>query len=470
LADPNAMTDIAKTSHDAPSHTEILGAHIAALNYDDIPPAIQQKLKTCLLYGLVMAVTASGIDTLERAALAANDAPGDANTLVSGYRRSAADASYVNALRMCSRGQNDTFSDIYAHPGCITIPVVLALAQQQRASGQLALTAMAAAYETLHAVASGYAPSVLKRGLRATSAFGIYASTAAAARMMSLDAAQTAHALGLATQHSAGTMQCWTEGSPEWRIQVANAARAGITCATLARNGYTSARYALEGDSGFYRAFVGMQPSPPPLAPPAPWTWHTQEVVFKPLPGCLINQAPLFLLLSMQREHGFTANDVASMTVALSERNATYPGIAHHGPFDTPTGAIMSGPFMLAVGLRDGTLRTPDFDAMHGPDDIHALSQRITVTGDPTIPDWGAALTVHLTAGQSLSASLSELSRFAFSWEETDRQLSTLAPEWPWRDAPARYIHLKSAIQSLHQAPSVNALMEATCPQNTSIT
>lgn len=458
------MTDIRETDRDTPSYTEILGARIAGLEYDDIPPAVREKLQTCLLYGLVMAVTASGIDTLESAALAANDAPGDAGTLVSGHLRSAADAAYVNALRMCSRGQNDTYSDLYAHPGCIAIPVALALAQQQRADGKLVLAALAAAYETLHAVAAGYAASILKRGLRATSAFGVFASTAAAARMMSLDAAQTAHALGLATQHSAGTMQCWAEGSPEWRIQVANAARAGISCAALARGGYTSARHALEGESGFYRAFAGMSPLPPPPALPAPWIWRTQEVVFKPLPGCLINQAPLFLLLSMQREHGFTPGNVAAVTVALSERNAAYPGIARRGPFDTPTGAIMSGPFMLAAGLCNGTLRTRDFDALYGPGDIHDFSERITITGDPAIPDWGAALSVTLHAGPTLSASLTELSHFAFSWEETDRQLSGLIPEWPWRDGEMRYARLKSAIRNLHQAETVSALLETCSP------
>ncbi|AVJ29245.1 hypothetical protein CLM73_20190 [Achromobacter spanius] len=439
----------------APSHTEILGERIAALALTPLPHAIVDKLKTCLLYGLVMAVTAPDIETLEHAAAAAHDAPGDARTFLTGQRRAPADAAYVNALRMCSRGQNDTYSDIYAHPGCIVIPVVLALAQQNRASGEQALCAMAAGYETLYAVASGSAARLLERGLRATSMFGVFASTAAAARMMELDAARTAHALGLATQHCAGTMQCWTEGSPEWRIQVANAARAGIVCATLARHGYISARHALEGASGFYRAFAGID------APPAPdWTWHTPDVVFKPLPGCLINQAPLFLLLQMRREYGFGADEVLAITVMLSHRNASYPGIARHGPFESTTGAVMSGPFMLAVGLRDGTLRMRDFDDLHGPGSIHDLSRRITVTGAQGLPDWGATLEVHLKDGSLLTDRITELSRFAFGWDETDAQLSQLAQEWPWPDGADRYQTLKQIIRRLQEQASLDSVLD----------
>jgi len=439
----------------APSHTEILGEHIAALDPRAIPSSISEKLKTCLLYGLVMAVTAPDIENLERAASAAHDAPGDARAFVSGRRRAAADAAYVNALRMCSRGQNDTYSDIYAHPGCIVIPVVLALAQQHGASGRQALAAMAAGYETLYAVASGSAASLLERGLRATSMFGVFAAAAAAARMVDLDAAQTAHALGLAAQHSAGTMQCWAEGTPEWRIQVANAARAGIVCATLARYGYTSARHALEGASGFYRAFAGIDGRAVPA-----WAWHAQDVVFKPLPGCLINQAPLFLLLAMRRQHGFGPQDVRAVTAALSPRNAGYPGIARHGPFESATGAVMSGPFMLAVGLRDGTLRMRDFDDLHGPGDIHELSRRITVAGAADLPDWGARLDVHLHDGTVLTDRITELSRFAFGWDETDAQLSLLAQEWPWPDGAARYQALKANVRRLEELPSVDAMLE----------
>lgn len=440
------------------SHTEVLGEQIAGLQFEAIPEAVRARLKTCLLYGMVMAATAGPRDSLETAVRLANDAPGPAQVLASDLCRSAADAAYINAFRMCARGQNDTYAHAYAHPGCIVIPVVLALAQHRNADGKQLLTAMAAGYEALAAIAADQAGAVVGRRFRATSVFGVFASTAAAARLMGLDAAQCAHALSLATQYSAGTMQCWAEGTPEWRLQVGNAARAGIACATLAGYGFPGARHALEGDSGFYQAFAGRAATGAPR-----WSWQASSVIFKPLPGCLINQAPLYLLLALQRRHGFEARQVERIDVWLSERNAAYPGIDRHGPFQAATGAVMSCPFMLAVGLRDRTLRMPDFEALHGPGDIHALSRRVHVQPSAALPDWGARLRVRLDDGATYDDEMTELSRFGFDWTETDTLLSAMADEWPWPDGAQRYQRLRRCVDGLEQARDIQELVSAVC-------
>ncbi|OWT56170.1 MmgE/PrpD family protein [Candidimonas nitroreducens] len=441
------------------SYSDTIAARAAGLQFEDIPEQVLAKLKTCMLYGMVMAASAGARDELETAVLCSNAAPGPARTLVSNLERSAADAAYINAFRMCSRGQNDTYSEAYAHPGCIIIPVVLALAQQQSATGKQVLTAMAAGYEVLAMVAAGHADAVVGRRFRATSVFGVFASAAAAARMLDLDAAQTANALGLATQHSAGTMQCWLEGTPEWRIQVANAARAGVICAELAKRGYPAARHSFEGSSGFFRTFAGSEAANEPT-----WAWRTPQVIFKPLPGCLINQAPLYLLLGLQRKHAFGAADVDRVEVWLAERNAAYPGIDRHGPFETPTGAIMSCPFMMAVGLRNRTLRIQDFGTLYGAGEIHTLAERVSVAGLQGLPDWGARVRVSLQSGTAYEDEITELSRFAFDWQEADAILSGMADEWPWQDGAARYEQLKHCVRELDKAPTIEALVSVLRP------
>ncbi|SAI28005.1 catabolic enzyme [Bordetella ansorpii] len=436
------------------THTEALAARFSALEYEDLPPSVVQKLEACLLYGLTMSATAPAQPILDAAVLAVCQTPGNALLLVDGQRRNAADAAYANAFRMCARGQNDTFQDIYAHPGCIVIPVVLALGQERGISGREMFSAMAAGYEALACVAAGYASAVVQRRFRATSVFGVIAATAAAARVLRLDADHTAHALALATQQAAGTMQCWTEGSPEWRLQVATASRAGIVCATLAAHGYTAARQSLEGDSGLYRTFAGMAPRDA-----TPLSWQTPTVIFKPLPGCLINQAPLYMLLALRRQHGLDAAQVDHVDVVLSSKNEAYPGINRHGPFETPTGAIMSCPFMLAVGLRDGTLRMSDFDLRYAEDDIHALSQSIRVYADDQLPDWGATVSVHLKDGRTVQDTMTDPSRFSFTWDETDTLLATMAAQWPWPDGADRHARLRAAVSALDTSRHLDDLL-----------
>ena len=441
------------------TYTQQLGQIIANLSYDDIPSPVVDKLKTCLLYGLTMSVTASDDPAMLAAVLDMHSAPGTAKTTLLPLQRSAADAAYIDAYRMCSRGQNDTFAEIVAHPGCIVIPAVLAIAQECHANGRQVLTAMAAGYECLSSIATGASETVVKNRFRATSVFGVFAAAAAVSKLLELDAAQTAHALGLASQLSAGTMQCWGEGTPEWRLQVANAARGGVIAARLAQKGFPAASKALEGDSGLYATFAGNKA----LAPPQ-WKWQTPSVVYKPLPGCLINQGPLYQLLTLRRQHGFVAGDVESIQVTLSPRNAEYPGTKNYGPFDSPTGAIMSCAFMLATGLRDGTLKLTDFDQHHGPGPIHAFSHCVSVIGSEQMTDWGSKIVVTLKNKAVLTDEISDLSRFAFQWDEAEGNLSLMTDEWPFADGQTRYQALKRLVQHFEQEQAVDGLIDLVRP------
>lgn len=441
------------------TYSQQLGKIIASLSYDDIPEPVIYKLKTCLLYGTTMSVTASDDRALLDAVVELHSAPGKAKTMVLPLQLTAADAAYIDAYRMCSRGQNDTFADIVAHPGCIVIPALLAVAQECQADGRQVLTAMAAGYECLASIATGASEAVVKKRFRATSVFGVFASTAAVSKLLGLDAVQTANALGLASQLSAGTMQCWGEGTPEWRLQVANAARGGVIAARLAQKGFPAASKALEGDSGLYAAFANNTSVAPPQ-----WNWQTPSVVYKPLPGCLINQGPLYQLLTLQRQHHFVADDVKSIEVTFSPRNANYPGTKNYGPFDSPTGAIMSCAFMLATGLRDGTLKLTDFDKHYGPGAIHELSRCISVDESEEITDWGSKIVITLNNATVLTDEISDLSRFAFEWEEAEGNLAAMTSEWPFDDAPTRYQKVKHLIQHFENAQSVEALLDLLRP------
>ena len=441
------------------TYSQQLAQIIANLRYEDIPVPVIQKLKTCLLYGTTMSVTAADDRSLLEAVVQMHSAPGQAKTIVLPLQLRAADAAYVDAYRMCSRGQNDTFADIVAHPGCIVIPAVLAVAQECQASGREVLTALAAGYECLASIAAGAAASVVKNRFRATSVFGVFAAAAAVSKLLGLDAAKTAHALGLASQSSAGTMQCWGEGTPEWRLQVANAARGGVIAARLAQQGFPAASQALEGDSGLYATFAGKAVVAAPQ-----WTWQTPTVVYKPLPGCLINQGPLYQLLTLQRQHHFVAEDVKSITVTLSPRNADYPGTKNYGPFDSPTGAIMSCAFMLATGLRDGTLKITDFDQHYGVGTIHDLSRCVIAQAAEGMSDWGSKVVVLLKNNTVLSDEITDLSRFAFEWDEAQSNLAAMTDEWPFADARVRYQALKGIVQHFENEPSVDGLIDQLRP------
>jgi len=431
---------------------------IAGLSIDTVPPEVLERARTCLLYTVSMTVVGQADDTVARSVRDVHDAPGSASLLVDGARRAPAAAARFNAAVSASRGQNDTHPGSVGHAGCIVVPAVLALAQARRSTGRDVLLALVAGYEMLPALALDVASEVVARGFRATAVFGPLVAAAACARLIGLPAERIAHAISIATQSAGGTMQCWSEGTPEWRLQVGHAAAAGIEAALLAERDFVGAAASLEGDSGWYRAFAGRVP---PLRAPA---WHLAEMVFKPYPGCLINQAPVHLVLESMRDAGLGSDDIETIDVAMSDRDARYPGVDQYGPFEQETGAVMSLAFMVESAVRHGTLRAADFRDRHGPDPIHAASRRVRLVLDPRRSPWSFGVKLHLRDGRAITAQLPDQSSFAFDWTATVRLLEALRDEWPLPDAHARFAALKRAVETLDAAPDVEGLITPCVP------
>ena len=182
------------------------------------------------------------------------------------------------------------------------------------------------------------------------------------------------------------------------------------------------------------------------------------------MPGCLINQGPLYQLLTLKRQHQFSADDVLKIDVTMSPRNADYPGTKNYGPFDSPTGAIMSCAFMLGTGLRNSVLKITDFDTNYGPGSIHDFSRCISVHASEDISDWGSKLVITLKNNTELTDEITDLSRFAFQWDETQNNLAMMTDEWPWANAQQRYQQVKTIIQHFEHQQSVDALVDQLRP------
>ncbi|CAN5339561.1 MmgE/PrpD family protein [soil metagenome] len=455
------MPDDSRSNHTTDSFATALARRIDGVGLASTPDSIVWRIKAALLNYTLLSVTGySDADVTWRAVREALSAPGMASVMVTGERRSAGEAAFLNGSLACVRGQNDTHPASFAHPGCVCIPAVLAVAQVRHLSGKQVLEALIAGYETLAYVAHDAADATVARGLRATSVYGPIASAAAVAKLIGLTVDQVATALSLATQFSAGTMQCWAEGSPEWRLQVGHASRAGIDAAHLAEAGMSASAAAFEGKSGFYRAFADNRHSVPSAG--FGNGWAIERVQFKPLPGCLINQGPVQSLLELMSAHGLKAGDIDKVDVTFSPQNANYPGTAEYGPFEQATGAVMSAPFMLTAAMRDETLTKDVFDREFGASPIHASSRRVTVESDASFSTWTSRVDLVLKDGRRLDATFDDPSAFEPGWQDTVKLLSRMLGEWQVADAPSRFARLQTLIGAFETAPDVDPLLRLT--------
>jgi 2-methylcitrate dehydratase PrpD len=432
-----------------------LADYTSALTYAALPDHIVEKAKTCLLYGLCMGV--AGYDADDQFLLglkAAAGAPGTSTLLVEGERCSAGDAAFINGALLAARGQNDTYTPITAHLGCVVIPAVLAVAEERDSSPREMLAALVAGYEVAAKVGAGAADMAISRGFRATSIFGVFGATAAAGRLIGLSPAQLANAFAFAANFASGVTQCWSDSTMEWRLQVAHASRCGVMAALIAQRGAAGAARAFEGEKGFYRAFSDAVPALNLNG------WAMENVIFKPYPGCAFNQGSVHTLISTLSVNGIDGNAVAGVEVVLNPSDLAYPGVSAYGPFAAPSGAIMSLPFMMAVALKDQTILSRRFREWYGPGEVHDLSREIILSPDNSLKPWAARLAIHLHDGRTHVVEFAGPSDFAFGWSETVALLSKLTPEWPLPGAPRRFDQLQRCVSRFGDMLGVKDLLE----------
>src|SRR5256714_13847945 len=118
------------------------------------------------------------------------------------------------------------------------LPCVLALAEARQSSGREFIAAFVAGYEPACRIGLALRPGHYNLGFHATGTVGAFGAAAACARLLGLDAATTAQALGIAgTQASGLKSQFGTMCKP---FHAGKASHNGLLAARLAARGFSS--------------------------------------------------------------------------------------------------------------------------------------------------------------------------------------------------------------------------------------
>ncbi len=415
-----------------------IAAFTSRLSWDAIPAPVQDKCKASLLHNLgvavaggpLLAVPASYLDALHEGGAAAT-AHLPSRLLVSGRPATVETAALVNGALMHARAQDDVYFPGLTHAGSAMIPAALALAEARRQPGRDLLTALVAGYEAAGALSQGFAMRSSLRGFRPTGIFGVFASTVAAARLLGLDEAATADAIGIAAHMAAGTSQPWVAGTPEWQLHIGLAARNGITAARLAAAGMRGAPDALEGKAGFYRAFCDSAEGLDAVGRDLGRAWRSLEVTYKPFAVCAILQMPVTQAIALAREHDLRQEDIRAVRLRLPPVEAAVPGTDSRGPYAGVGATLMSAQFCLAMALTRRGARGADLQRLHDPE-LQPLIDRSSVVPDAGLRTRGFVLEVDCADGRTLRrASQAEGEPFNWSGAEVADQLRAMRGELP---------------------------------------
>jgi 2-methylcitrate dehydratase PrpD len=286
------------------------------------------------------------------------------------------------------------------HPAAAVLPAALTLAERERADGQTFLAALAAGYEVMVRVGLAANPDASRqRGWRLTGTCGTFGAAAAACVILGLDTEQTASALGLAGSQSSGLWAFNANGAMSKRLHPGLAAQSGVMAAELAQRGFDGPHMILEAPDGGFLAATSDDVRLPEATRDLGTAWRSEALCFKPYACCGSNHACMDAAIGLMHMHGFTAADVARVSVGVSREVARQGGLPYTA--STVLNAQMSLRYAVAVVLTDGDALTGQFTPQRIADPaVNNLASRVDVEADPEMdavyPERSAGI-VHVT-------------------------------------------------------------------------
>ncbi len=383
-----------------------LAAYAAGLRHDDIPPAVRERARACIIDTLACCVHGAGLPWSAATAAYARRYGGAGPCTLFGApdtRVLAPAAALANGAAAHAFEQDSLrFPGAGVHPGAVLVPALAAACQETGADGRRALTAFVAACEVLFRIGAASHHSSEKLGFHAPGLTGPYGAAIAAGLLRGLDADGLSRALGIAGSLSAGLL-AFTKadnGAMVKRLHLGRAAEAGLVAAGLAAEGYEGPDTILDGRYGFLDTYC-RDGEAALLTSGLGSTWETLNICFKRYPCHVTAQAPIQALRGLMAAHGFGGADVASVALGCSEKIVSHHDI--RAPADIMA-AQYSVPFCLALAhFRDPEDPAAFDDGALHDSAIRRACERISLTAVAGLPTaWSARLSVRLHDGRTL--------------------------------------------------------------------
>lgn len=371
--------------------TRDLARFASAIQFSDLPKEVIERIKLSVLDHIGCALYGATLPWTQKvAALAmAEGAKPAASLFGMGKKTSVALAALVNGTSGHAFELDDIHKESIIHIGSLAPPVAFGFAEAAGgASGRDVITAMVAGYEIGARVGNAATMGLFFRGFHPQGTSGVFAASAAAARMLNLDAEQFQHALGMSGSQAGGLMAA-QEGAMVKRFHSGRAAQSGVYSALLAQQGFTGITDVLEAAYGGYLSVYSDTPNAARLTDGLGKEWETLNVGYKPHASVTSIHTALDGLAEIMRENKLTAADIVKVETGLSPM--THVHCAWEYKAQGVTAAQMNLYYGLAVTALDGMAFTEQYRAsrLHDPA-IFDFITRITATVDAEIEKMGA--------------------------------------------------------------------------------
>jgi len=200
------------------AETARLAAYIAGARASAVPPAVADKAAMHVADTLAAIMSGACLPPGQQGAGYVRGLGGaPVSTVVSArLRTDPVSAALANGMSAHADETDDSHAPSISHPGCAVVPAALAVAEQQRSTGEEFLRAVIAGYDVGPRVVLAIGPPRLDTGSsgRSTHAFvGLFGAAAAAAVLYGLDEKGVRHTLSYAAQSASGVTSWVRDGN-----------------------------------------------------------------------------------------------------------------------------------------------------------------------------------------------------------------------------------------------------------------
>ena len=342
-------------------------------------------------------------------------------------------AARANALMSDAAASDDSDLRNIVHAGTPLTATSLAIAEKTGASGKDVLAAIVLGYEAAGRIGEAIIPRFDYRGHHGCMG-AAFAATVAAARLLGLDARQTAHAIVLTATSIGGVTQAAdTSVSREYHAGAVTVA--GIEAALAAKRGFTGELKLLEMERGFCQVFGGPEADAASITRDLGKSWDiVTDMAIKLVPGAHPYHALAEAAANAARE-----GNIAPETSPRSSSRAP-AGRSCRGPLhpDDLIDMAHSPAYFVAAGAHDKR-----FGWEHAGADkiaersIHALIGKVRVgppPADATGYRQGATVTIETTDGRKVTNTVKipkGAASLGVDWADIEGKYRALVPNAP---------------------------------------
>ncbi|MBO9475435.1 MmgE/PrpD family protein [Shimia sp. R10_1] len=279
--------------------------------------------------------------------------------LIGGGRTDATIAAAVNGTAAHALDFDDNFRPALSHASAVSVPALLATANEFNSSGAQVVEAYLVALQVQGLIGAGVVPSHYTAGWHSTSTIGAIGTAAGVAHLMKFERSQIVSAMSLAVSFASGSKAQF--GAPVKPFHAGLGAKNAIEAARLAQAGLYGHADIIERKQGFLELFGGNDPrgyADINITPSVPHYIETAGVMPKRFACCGSSHMAIDMALDLRDEGLIKPDNIVELSVKV--RIANYRNM----PFTHPKNemeARFSMSYCIARAVRSGRLSVADF-------------------------------------------------------------------------------------------------------------